>query len=131
MGAHERVVAKMATIEFTINVNCQIRHDDDAGVFVSHCPTLNVYSQGETEEEALEAIKEAVSLHVTTAFDFARLDKVLRKAGFEKFSPDQAMGAVESPGEFVKVELRKDVKDFPISLPFHLRADSRQYACVS
>jgi predicted RNase H-like HicB family nuclease len=124
-------MAHVATIEFTINMNCQIHRDEDAGVFVSHCPTLNVYSQGESEEEALEAIKEAVTLHVTTAFDFNRLDKVLRKAGFERFTLDQAVDAAASPAEFVKVAMRKDTKEFPISLPFCLRADQRQYACVS
>ena len=124
-------MAHVATIEFTINMNCQIHRDDDAGVFVSHCPTLNVYSQGESEEEALEAIKEAVTLHVTTAFDFNRLDKVLHKAGFEKFMLDPTVDAVKSPAEFIKVEMRKDAKEFPLSLPFCLRADQRQYACVS
>lgn len=132
MRTIEKGITNMATIEFTINVTCQIRRDDDAGVFVSHCPRLNIYSQGETEEEALEAIKEAVTLHVTTAFDFNRLDKVLRKAGFEKFTLNQVMDAVELPTEFVKVQMRKDVKDFPISLPLRLRvADQRQYACAS
>lgn len=79
-------LTNMAKIEFTMNLNCDVRHDAEAGVYVSHCPTLGVFSQGETEDEALEAVKAAITLHVTTAFDFGRMDKVFRKAGLEKFS---------------------------------------------
>jgi len=109
-------------------MNCEVGYDQDAEVFVSHCPTLDVYSQGETEAEALDAIKSAVTLHVTTAFDFQRLDKVLR--GFEKIES----GGPEHPAtdyrEFVSVRVKPEMKQVPISLPLRLSAQQPQYACA-
>lgn len=37
---------------------------EEEGGFSVHCPELDVYSQGETEEEALANIQEAVELHL-------------------------------------------------------------------
>jgi predicted RNase H-like HicB family nuclease len=39
----------------------------DEGGFCAVCPELDVASQGETEEEALEMVKEAVELLLQTA----------------------------------------------------------------
>lgn len=44
-----------------------VQYDNEAEVFVSHCPALNIYSQAKTEKEAQLAIKEAVSLRVAIA----------------------------------------------------------------
>jgi len=44
------------------------RYDSDAKVWVSECPTLGIYSQGESEEEAALAIKEAIGLSLQTSF---------------------------------------------------------------
>jgi len=38
------------------------RHDAGAGVWVGHCPVFNIYSQGNTEVEALDAVHGAVVL---------------------------------------------------------------------
>jgi predicted RNase H-like HicB family nuclease len=125
----------MATIELTINMECGIGRDEDADVYVSHCPALNVYSQGETEEEALEAIKSAVSMHLTTAFDFNRLEKVLRKCGFEQ---------MRSAGDFIEpskdlnfVRVRKvsrpdaTIKQVPITVPLRVLPQQQlEYACA-
>ena len=37
---------------------------DGKDVYVSHCPSLGVASQGSTVEEAIEMIKEAVALYL-------------------------------------------------------------------
>jgi predicted RNase H-like HicB family nuclease len=125
----------MATIEFTINMNCTVHRDDDAGVFVSHCPTLDIYSQDETEADALEAIKEAITLHITTAFDFNRLDKILRRAGFSKFVPNTAEeGPSYEDGEFVKVKVQRpeEYKHVSVTVPLRLtKAPQLEYACNS
>jgi predicted RNase H-like HicB family nuclease len=42
----------------------QAWRDVEADVWVSYCPELDLYSQGETEGEALEAVIEAAHLHV-------------------------------------------------------------------
>jgi predicted RNase H-like HicB family nuclease len=108
-------------------MNCCTNRDDDAGVFVGHCPTLDVYSQAETEDGAVEAIKDAVILHLTTAFDFNRLDKVLRRAGFEKFGSAGEPVERSPEREFVRVALHKDSKQHPITLPLRLSVSPQQH----
>lgn len=120
----------MATIQFTIKMNVGVRQDEDAGVYVSHCPSLEIFSQGETEDEAVEAIKSAITLHLTTAFDFNRLDKVLRKAGFEKFSAGGEQDSSQGEDrEFVAVHVKQDkqYRNVPITLPLTLLREP-QYA---
>jgi predicted RNase H-like HicB family nuclease len=47
-----------------MNLKVMIEQDED-GIFVATCPSLpGCISQGETEEEALENIKEAITLHL-------------------------------------------------------------------
>ncbi len=44
-----------------------VEPDEEAGGFVAYCPTLKgCVSQGETEEEALENIKDAIALYLET-----------------------------------------------------------------
>lgn len=74
----------MAKITLTLKLNCLVRCDEADDIWVSVCPRLKVYSQGENEEEAVAAMRSAILLHVTTAFDQNRLDKVLHAAGFYK-----------------------------------------------
>jgi predicted RNase H-like HicB family nuclease len=123
----------MANITLTVQMICGIRHAEDEDMYVSVCPRLGVYSQGETEAEALEAIKSAVGLHLATAFDHNRLDKVLRKAGFQKMS-DGAATPLADPqtDEFVKVHIHGAFKEFPIEVPLTLLASRSQtdYACA-
>ena len=48
------------------------------------CPELNVASQGETFEEAIANIKEAVELYIETAEELGTLDDVLEQLGLTK-----------------------------------------------
>lgn len=49
-----------------------IEQDED-GYFVAHCPALpGCHTQGDTEEEALTNIKEAIALCLETRLDRAR-----------------------------------------------------------
>lgn len=50
--------------------------------FVSSCPILDVHSQGDTKNEAIENLIEALSLFFTTCIEMGTLDKVLRECGF-------------------------------------------------
>ncbi len=51
--------------------------------YLSHCPALDVYSQGETQEKAIINLKEAIELFVVSCFDRGTLDSVLKECGFE------------------------------------------------
>ncbi len=53
-----------------------IEKDEDEGGFVVTCPLLKgCVSQGETEEEALENIKDAISLYLAGIEDLKRMGK--------------------------------------------------------
>jgi len=96
-------------VEITINnVQFAVRHDEDAGVFVSFCPRFNVYSQGETKDEAIEAATDAVCLRLGTAFEHGRFDKVLRQAGLERIG--SADSTPSEKDEFVSVRFMDGVE---------------------
>ena len=77
-------------IQFKVSAPVEVRPDPVG--FVSYCPPLDIYSQGPTEEEALENIVEAIQLFLESCFTRGTLDKVLRDCGFEldeKFIPSK------------------------------------------
>lgn len=54
-----------------------IEEDKEAGGYVVYCPTLKgCVSQGETEEEALENIKDAIRTYLDSIEDLKRLKKM-------------------------------------------------------
>jgi predicted RNase H-like HicB family nuclease len=54
-----------------------IEQDTEAGGYVVYCPTLKgCVSQGETEEEALENIKDAIKTYLLGIEDLKRLNKM-------------------------------------------------------
>lgn len=54
-----------------------IEQDPEAGGYVVSCPTLKVcVSQGETEEEALENMKDAIKTYLESIEEFKRLKKL-------------------------------------------------------
>ena len=68
----------MKRIHLPVQLQGLIRWDEDAGVYVSCCPALQLYSQGESEEEAEEAIKSAVHLFISTRLEKVFLERTLR-----------------------------------------------------
>lgn len=50
--------------------------------YLSSCPILDVHSQGTTREEAIDNLKEALSLFLMTCFERGTLDKVMKQCGF-------------------------------------------------
>jgi predicted RNase H-like HicB family nuclease len=58
------------------------RLDEETGVHVGYCPALNVYSQGRSSEEAVEAVASAVTLFIGACFERGILHGLLRDKGF-------------------------------------------------
>lgn len=77
-------------IRFELAVPAEVREDGDH--FVSLCPPLDVYSQGPSEEAALDNLVEALQLFVESCFARGTLDQVLKDCGFE---PDSDPGSIE------------------------------------
>jgi len=57
-----------------------IRKEKEGG-YVSFCPGLGVYSQGEAIEEAKANLTEAVELYLESAKELGILEEVLEEAG--------------------------------------------------
>lgn len=77
-------------IRFELTVPAEVRKDEDH--FVSFCPPLDVYSQGPSEEVALDNLIEALQLFVESCLARGTLDRVLKDCGFE---PDAGPEFVE------------------------------------
>ena len=77
-------------IRLELAVPAEVREDGDH--FVSFCPPLDVYSQGPSEEAALDNLVEALQLFVESCFARGTLDQVLKDCGFE---PDSDPGSIK------------------------------------
>ncbi len=111
--------------QITFKLNTKFRHDPEASVFVSHCPALGIFSQGDSQEQAVEAIREAAALYLQTAYAHDRLEQVLRRIGFVQLAPlPPGVNIAEVSEEFISVtnpelELLDDVE---IEVPLYLLA---------
>jgi len=103
-----------------------VREDKEAEVFVSHCPAFGVYSQGESEAEAVAAIKSALSMHVGAAYKHGRLEQILRRAGFERVSSGKIPA---SPSQFIFIQRADDVKEIGVGIPLILVAANAASEC--
>lgn len=95
----------MGKVFFELTVPIKIKKEDD--VFVSCCPVLDLYSQGDTEAEAKKNIFEVVRLFITSCFERGTLDAVLKECGFHTI---KAGGAVPKDHGFIKVPIPFNVK---------------------
>ncbi len=72
-------------IKFTVRLEVDIRPlNDDSGDYLAYCPILDVSSQGDNHDHALEMLKEAVHLFIETAYEMNTLDEILKESGFIK-----------------------------------------------
>jgi predicted RNase H-like HicB family nuclease len=109
-------------LQIQVNLSGAIRHDEDAGVFVSYCPALKLYSQGESEVQAMEALKSAVGLFLTTCFERNQLDAALRDAGFNQTSAVGLMPVEKRMGEWIEIREAKFDDAFEFTVPINLIA---------
>lgn len=86
---------------------------------------LGIYSQGEDEAEAQQAIQEALGLYLETAFEHDRLDQILRRAGFAQLSSITLEPAIQNQMEYVAAHQEKEI---PIEVPLYLLAQQTKTA---
>jgi predicted RNase H-like HicB family nuclease len=112
------------SISIAVKVLATIEYDEEAGVHVSRCPVLKIFSQGDSEAEATEAIEEAVKMHLMAAYKFDRLHQLLLRAGFNKMVGMGAPADPDSfPGQYVAVMEHADkAKQVEIEVPLTLVA---------
>ena len=69
-------------MESKLLLNVIVKQEDKGYSVI--CTELNVASQGETFEEAIDNIKEAVELYIESAEEVGSLDEVLEQLGLTK-----------------------------------------------
>ena len=119
-------------VEITISkIEIGVRRDDEANVFVGFCPRFKSYSQGETKEEAIEAVTSAVCMKLKTAFDHGRISQVLNQAGFERFILGPNGTAPAADDEFVSLKFKEgvEVSDIDIRVPLGALLHQRSIEC--
>ena len=65
-----------------------VRWDKEASVFVSFAPDFDLYSQGNTEDEAFRAISSALKMYLVDCYQKNILLDMLRKSGIESVQTD-------------------------------------------
>ncbi|MBF0227942.1 MAG: hypothetical protein HQK76_21075 [Desulfobacterales bacterium] len=101
----------MSAIIFNIELAIKIEKKDDA--FISSCPNLDVFSQGETEKEAKNNIIEALTAFFIGCIELNTLERVLKECGFK----------LESENSVIKHI--KDTSEEYVNIPIYLFADSK------
>jgi predicted RNase H-like HicB family nuclease len=66
----------------TFEISLPVRIKKEGKYFVSCCPPLDLFSQGESKTKAKENIKEAVRLFILDCYERGTLNKVLKESGF-------------------------------------------------
>lgn len=72
--------------------------------YISSCPLLDVFSQGDTHNKAVSNIIDALQLFMMSCFERGTLDQVLKESGFHA-APEVHSIPVESGMELVDVPL--------------------------
>jgi predicted RNase H-like HicB family nuclease len=107
----------------TFNLPCRIKQDKEAGVFVSHCPALDVYSQGRNIDEAKEALRSALRLFIAASYEQETLEHTLKSHGFN-LAP---AGSLPQEKEFISLA-EGLVEEFDIDVPLSLISEESR-AC--
>jgi predicted RNase H-like HicB family nuclease len=61
-----------------IHVTAELIPEEDGGYTV-YCPELDIYTQGDSEEECLSNSREAAELHLEELGDVKRVRRVIRR----------------------------------------------------
>ena len=84
-----RVTKRCDTLNVTppgllIQIEREVWQDLDTGLYVSHCNPLDVCSQGDSEEEAVNNLNEAIHIFLSTCYEMGTLNEVLMECGLSK-----------------------------------------------
>ena len=99
-------------IQITAQLDVGVRWDEQARVFVSYAPALQLYSQGPSEEEAFRAIESAIRMYIVTAHEANKLSDTLNRLGFSLkrgggFTAPSGIGP-EAPGPNQYIQVLRD-----------------------
>ena len=70
-------------VTFNVKLPALVKKEKHGRRYISWCPVLDVYSQGESRDKALSNLSEALRLFFVSCFDRGTLDQVLKECGFK------------------------------------------------
>ena len=71
-------------LDLTVKLQALVYQDEDA--WVARCPSLDIASQGLSQDEALNALREAVAGWIDSCFDRGVLREALEECGWHRLS---------------------------------------------
>lgn len=79
-------------IEISVKLRCFVRKLSGRR-WSAGCPSLNVYSQGNSKEDAKRCLREAIELWFESCLERGTLDEALRESGFRLADWSEPAGA--------------------------------------
>ncbi len=96
----------LGSVSLVVRLKCFVEEED--GLWVAGCPSLDVFSQGDSEEEARASIEEAVKLWFESCLERNTLTQAMQELGFRPIPPghtpaesEDVIAMVESPTEIL------------------------------
>lgn len=98
----------MTRMEITFQLDVAVKKDEEAGCFVAWCPTVDIYSAGNTDEEAKDAMESALVMFIKHCYMRNVLNDVLKNRGFQPdiAPPAEAYDLAEGTQQFIQVALQ-------------------------
>jgi len=96
----------MAAIQVTFNVKLPalVKKEKHGRIYISSCPILDVYSQGESRQKALVNLQEALRLFFVSCFERGTLQQVLKDCGFKPLQT-RSFKTVRFPKKYDSIDL--------------------------
>ena len=112
-------------VKIDFRLEARIQHDAATGTFVTWCPQLDIYSQGETEELAKRALTNGLKLFLAECYHRKALDDYLLDHGFD-VEEDPAAGAARMTSESGEITV-KDPRftTYMVDLPLLMQVGGR------
>ena len=103
----------MSETRILFRLSVPVEEFREGGVYVAGCKPLQVYSQGNTREQARENVREALTFFVTSCYERGTLERVLLDSGFTPDTHPAPMNVDDELETMVHV---------PLSLVAHAQA---------
>jgi predicted RNase H-like HicB family nuclease len=94
---------KKLSVIFKVSLPMAIKKEGK--YFISCCPPLDVWSQGETQIIAEDNLKEALQIFLIDCFERGTLDRVLKDCGFIAIKKPLSKKQTSSRGKEINVHL--------------------------
>jgi predicted RNase H-like HicB family nuclease len=92
-------------VTFNVKLPALVKKEKHGRIYISSCPVLDVFSQGESRQKALDNLREALQLFFVSCFERGTLDAVLKSAGFRAIGKSSVKKTVPFPRKYASIDL--------------------------